>query len=363
MKKVNINIPGNEYCVYAGQDIFKELIPLINNAGLSRNALFVIDENVFTLHQNIFENIEQSGYKKISTLIIKVSEPLKSRITLEKIYKKLLDEGFGRDSVLIAVGGGIVGDIAGYAAATFMRGIQFIQIPTTLLAAVDSSVGGKTGINYFDTKNIIGAFKQPALVLIDTNFFGTLPQREIVCGLGEIVKYAFLTNRKFYEFVTNNLEKLIRLDQRILESILLECVRFKGAVVEADEKESGLRKILNFGHTFAHAVEVDQKYKLKHGEAVIVGVVCALFLSLKLNLISAEQLDEFLTLPCKMKDWIKIKKYDVEKMLGTMSRDKKNRDNKIKFVLIKDIGQIIPDAESKIEDVEFAICEAMKLFQ
>ncbi|MFH1194178.1 MAG: 3-dehydroquinate synthase [bacterium] len=363
MKKIKINIPGHPYNVYVGRNVFEQLVPKIHEGGLSKNALFVIDENVVGFHTKVLEKMDRTEFKKVSTLVIKATEPLKSRLTLEKIYKKLLDENFGRDSIIVAIGGGITGDISGYAAATFMRGIQYIQIPTTLLAAVDSSVGGKTGINFSNTKNIIGAFKQPEFVLIDTDFFQTLPRREIICGIGEVMKYAYLTDKKLFDFISNELDDLIGLKEKVVENVIIETVKFKGAVVEADEKETGLRKILNLGHTFAHAVEVDQKYKIKHGEAVVVGLACSLFLSRKLNLFTNQRLNEFLALPLQLKKKIRIKKYDLAKMIDTMSRDKKNRDNKIKFVLVKDIAQIIPDVEAGIGDVKYAVTEAIKLFQ
>jgi 3-dehydroquinate synthase len=263
---------------------------------------------------------------------------------------------------VLAIGGGITGDVAGFAASTYMRGIKYVQVPTTLLSAVDSSVGGKTGINFNDTKNIIGSFYQPDLVLIDSNFFKTLHNEEILCGVGELIKYAFITSPKFSKYLINNLENILSLDEKTIVKVISESVRYKGDVVFNDEKERGLRKVLNFGHTFAHAVEVEQNHKVKHGQAVIIGIACALYLSKKVGLINDEQLKNYLRILKPFEKLISVKKYDRNKLYSIMGRDKKNTSGNIKFVLIKDIGQIVLDYEAEKKDVFYAIDNGLALF-
>ena len=217
---------------------------------------------------------------KVSTYTFSANEKNKSLAQTEKIYKFLTDNAFDRNSIIVALGGGITGDIAGYVASTYMRGIRFIQIPTTLLSMVDSSVGGKTGVNFNHKKNMIGTFYQPDFVAIYPEFLSTLPKRELHSGAGEIFKYAFLADIKNYNLLKNNLSKLFSNKLFDIENTIQSCLKIKANVVENDEKEiTGLRKILNLGHTFAHAFEVESNYKLKHGEAVIGGIFCALFLS------------------------------------------------------------------------------------
>jgi 3-dehydroquinate synthase len=255
-----------------------------------------------------------------------------------------------------------VGDVAGFISATYMRGVQCVQVPTTLLAAVDSSVGGKTGINFHDTKNIIGAFYQPKLVLIDTRFLSTLSDEEILCGVGEIVKYAFITDDDMFNYVDNNLSKILNLDADTLNYVIHESIRFKGDVVQTDEKESGLRKILNLGHTFAHAFEVQQKHRIKHGQAVIVGIACALYLSNAIGIMNDEEFEKSINLIKSFADNIKLDKFDIADFEAIMIRDKKNKEGKIKFVLLKSVGELLVDVESDWKNVEAAIQNGTNLF-
>ena len=238
-----------------------------------------------------------------------------------------------------------------------------MQVPTTLLATVDSSVGGKTGINFEDTKNIIGAFNQPKFVLIDSTFVSTLSKKEMLSGLGEVIKYAYLTNPKFYQYVLSNIDNILGRKQDVLEKIIEESVRFKGDVVTNDEKETGARKMLNLGHTFAHALEVEQNFKIKHGHAVIIGIACALHLSHRLNLMNDKKLESLLGLVSQFKDLIKISEVDYKKSIAIMKRDKKNRDGKIKFVLLKDIGKILIDVEASERDMKYALKMGLSIFK
>ncbi len=363
MDKININLPQNGYTVFVGNKILKQLPKKIKALNLHTNLFIVVDSNVYKLYAPNMDAIVASHKGKVDILIIEVNEKLKSFSTMQKIYKSMLENDYSRDTLLVAIGGGIIGDICGFVAATFSRGIQYIQVPTTLLSTVDSSVGGKTGINFGNTKNIIGAFNQPNFVLIDIDFIQTLNREELLSGLGEIVKYAFLTNKDFYTYVTKNITKVFDKNPRVLKRIINESVRFKGDVVVSDEKENGNRKILNLGHTFAHAFEVETKYKLKHGQAVIVGIASALFLSLKLGLIKKQKMLELLKLISLFKNEIKIENINLKKAISVMQRDKKNRDGKIKFVLLKDVGNIVLDVEASHNDITYALEKGLGVFR
>ncbi|MGA7721109.1 MAG: 3-dehydroquinate synthase [Ignavibacteriaceae bacterium] len=355
MKKINVLLNDSSYQVIIGSGILPTLNILLHKYNLNRNILFIIDEKVMKQHERRIVNEFHSHNGKLIYYILKQGEKSKSYRELNKIYSCLLENNYGRDSLIIAVGGGVTGDLAGYAAATYMRGIQLVHVPTTLLSMVDSSIGGKTGINFENNKNMIGAFYQPKLVLVDTDFLKTLPKREFTSGLGEVIKYSYMADEKFFLYVMNNLHKAYKDDNKVLEQFIYNCAAIKSAVVSQDEKESGLRKILNLGHTFAHSFETNLKFKIKHGEAVIAGVISALYLSQKICLISEKELNYFLTLPLKIKLPTLIKKPDIEDIFNIMVHDKKNRGGKIKFVLVSGLGKIILDAEADKKSVTYAI--------
>jgi len=362
MEKINIDLPQNGYDVHVGKNILGQLLEIINSSNLNKNLFFVIDDNVYELHNEIIDSIISSYQGKVNTLIIKSSEKLKSFETLQNIYSALLEKNYTRDTLLVAIGGGIVGDICGFAAATFSRGIEYIQVPTTLLSAVDSSVGGKTGINFGNTKNIIGTFNQPNFVLIDINFLETLNKEEMLSGIGEVIKYAYLTNQSFYDYVKENINSIFAKDQKVLLEIIKESVRFKGDVVISDEKESGNRKMLNLGHTFAHAFEVESNFNLKHGKAVIVGIASALFLSFKLGIITKSKMEELLELIYLFKYEINISNLNFENLISIMKRDKKNKDGKINFVLIQDVGNILLDVKASQDDIIYSLENGIGVF-
>lgn len=362
MKKIEINVPEHPYNVYLGKGNFSKIKSLLKKENISGDILLIIDSNVNKYYNQLITSSFNGYQGKVKNIYIHSSEKNKSYSTLQKIHNYLIKHNFGRDSIIVAIGGGIIGDIAGFAASTYMRGIKFVQIPTTLLASVDSSVGGKTGINFINTKNVIGSFYQPRLVLIDSNFFDTLPNEERLCGLGEIIKYAYLTNNRFFSYVEKNSEKILSNHYNIIAKVISESINFKGSVVEADEKESGIRKVLNLGHTFAHAFEVEQKHKIKHGQAVIVGIACALQLSKELELLSNSKFEVFLTLVTKFNADITLGKVDINQIYKIMQRDKKNRKNEIMFVLIKDIGEILTDISVGKQLVQKSISTALDHF-
>ena len=362
MKKNEIKTSGKNYPVYIGANIFDSLEKVINTKKVYRNLFLVVDKKFQSLHRQDITRFTLNYSNKIFLHEYEACEANKNFESLLRILNDLITKNYGRDTTVIAIGGGITGDIAGFASSIYSRGVQFVQIPTTLLSAVDSSVGGKTGINFEETKNIIGSFYQPDIVLIDTEFLKTLPDEEIICGMGEIIKYAFLTDIKFFITIKNNLTKLLRLDSSITTKIVEACVNFKGDVVSRDEKESGLRKILNFGHTFAHGIEIEQNFKVKHGQAVIIGLACAIELSKKIGLLEKSLYNDFISLPLALKDKIAISGFDVEHIYEIMKRDKKGRDQKIKFVLLKDVGSLFVDVEAEENDILHSIRQGISYF-
>ena len=362
MKKIKVKAESREYPVYIGKNIFPSLHSLMQEKEMNQNAYVVVDNNVLEIHKKSVELFLAKKFKKVYLLQFNSSEKNKSSKSVERIYNSLIKNGYGRDSVIVAIGGGITGDLVGFAASTYGRGIQFVQVPTTLLAAVDSSVGGKTGINYGSTKNLIGSFYQPEFVLIDINFLRTLPEEEIICGVGEIIKYAYLSDQKLFDLLTKELKSLLSLKPGITENIIETCVRFKASVVASDEKETGLRKILNLGHTFAHAFEVEQHFSIKHGQAVTIGLICALYLSHQLGFISESQLEKYLVLPLSLQNKIHLDGCNVEAIYKIMLRDKKSREGKIKFVLLTEPGKLLIDVEAEKDQVIKAIEDGVSHF-
>ncbi|MFA6978165.1 MAG: 3-dehydroquinate synthase [Ignavibacteriaceae bacterium] len=350
MKTIAVPLKENKYEIYLGKGILEKFTSLCAKHSLPKRKFFVVDENVFRLHKKYLQTF-LTEEKTDSIYIFPSGEKSKSFKQISELHKVMLENKFGRDTLVVTIGGGVTGDATGFAASIFMRGVPVVHIPTTLLAAVDSSVGGKTGINFNNTKNIIGSFYQPKFVLIDTNFFSSLPEKEITCGLGEIIKYAYLTSQKFYDQVFLDFNFFYQKDFSKTEKLIASSINVKAEVVSSDEKETGLRKILNFGHTFAHAFESELHFKIKHGEAVIAGIICALYLSHEKGFITEEQLKKFLYLPKQIPLPVTLKNLDKEKLFQVMLSDKKNRDGKIKFVLLKNIGEILLDVEAEKAEV------------
>jgi 3-dehydroquinate synthase len=307
----------------------------------TKTFFIITDTNIAKLHLKYLVNLfRQHGYN-VKTAVISASEDGKSIRNLSYLYDKALEAGIDRKSCAIAFGGGVVGDTAGFFAATYMRGIDFIQIPTTLLAMTDSSIGGKTALNITNGKNIAGVFYQPKLVWINTSFLESLPERQIRNGLAEIIKYAFIFDYKFYNYLANLLGNEIILSKDFDYMIYKSC-SYKAKVVEKDEKETnGLRAVLNFGHTYAHALETVTHYKkFLHGEAVAIGMLFAAQLSLKLKLCGQEtynKVEKLLNLAAFNLDT----KNKPKQFLALMKKDKKSVNGNINFVLIKDIGKTV----------------------
>ena len=345
MKQITLKIKTKDrnYPIIIGKDLFNNLENIFNKYLINFDkCLIIVDHKI---NKKIINKISKSIKKKnIEISFFKSNEKSKNQKSVDKILDILLKKNFNRNDCLISVGGGITGDVSGFSASIFKRGLKFINIPTTLLAQVDSSIGGKTGINTVYGKNLLGSFYQPNLVISDTNFLKTLPRREVICGYGEILKHALIYNKKFFNFLNLNFLNIMKLKSTFIEKAIYESCKIKKNIVQKDEKEKNLRKILNFGHTFAHAYEATMGYskKLNHGEAVILGMGSALRFSLQKKIIKKNEFDFIQNHILKSKlpyDLNKIfKKKDIKKIVSFMIKDKKNQSEKINLILLKKIG-------------------------
>lgn len=286
--------------------------------------------------------------------VIEPGEKSKTLDTVRDIYAFLMDCRLERNSVLIALGGGVVGDITGFVAATFLRGINFVQVPTTLLAQADSSIGGKVGIDFQGSKNIIGSFYQPSFVYANVSTISTLPEREIRNGLAETIKHGLISDGDFFDYIEYNIKKIFSTDTNVLQYIAKTNCRIKGEIVAKDERESGLRAILNFGHTIGHAVESTSDFRLMHGECVSLGIIGAYKIALKLGMVTQKELGKVSGALEKSGMPVKIDGVDPELVYRQMYYDKKIKDGMLKFILPKGIGSVVQctvENEDIIKDV------------
>ena len=348
--KLTIKTKTQKYPIIIGYNLHKNLGNIIKKNSIEfRKCFLIVDKKVpkkFIL--NIKRSLKQ---KEIYIYSFNATEKNKNFDNIYKILELILSKNFSREDCIISIGGGITGDTSSLIASLYKRGLKFINLPTTLLAQVDSSIGGKTGINSKHGKNLIGSFYQPNLVLADTVFLKTLPKREIICGYGEIFKHSLINSKRFFNFLNKNYKKIFNLSSPYIEKAIYESCKIKKGVVEKDEKERGLRKILNFGHTFAHAYEASQKYnkKLNHGEAVILGIKTALNFSLENSFLKKNEYESIINhinnagLPSSLNKFFKAR--DLEEILSFMVRDKKNNSSKISLVLLKKVGSPIFNRE------------------
>ena len=337
MNTVNVELGDRSYPIYIGDNILFQL-GLVADLVVGRQVMVVTNTTVAPLYlEKLLTQLE--GFDPVSVKLAD-GEQYKTLETVTKIFDALLEHRFSRNSTLIALGGGVVGDITGFAAACYQRGINFIQIPTTLLAQVDSSVGGKTGVNHPLGKNMIGAFYQPLGVVADTAVLATLPDRELKAGIAEVIKYGFIYDAAFFEWLELNLDKIISQNQQALAYAIQRACEIKAEIVANDEKETGVRAILNFGHTFGHAIETGCGYgTYLHGEAISIGMCLAAELSYRLGHISLNELLrgihllERSGLPISLPEQLSVDNY-----LKLMAVDKKNIDGEIRVIVLEGMG-------------------------
>jgi 3-dehydroquinate synthase len=339
MESLRVDLGSRSYPIYVGAD-------LLGRAELYRphlgggSAAIVTNAVVAPLYlEKLVRTVEQAG-ARVTRIVVEDGEQAKRWEVLEKVFDALLAGRCGRDTLLIALGGGVVGDLAGFAAAVYQRGMPFVQVPTTLLAQVDSSVGGKTAINHARGKNMIGAFHQPLAVISDVTTLDTLPERELRAGLAEVIKHALALDLPFVEWLERNVEKVLHREADALTYVIKRCCELKAAIVAADEREAGARALLNFGHTFGHAIEAGTGYgSWLHGEAIAAGMVMAAELSLRLNLLGNAELTRVKSLIAKAGLPTAGPALAPQRLMDLMAGDKKAAQGKLRFVVLEALGR------------------------
>ena len=351
MKKLSVDLPDKSYPIFIGQNILSDPA-LISPYVSGKQVMIVTNETIAPLYleqtKQLFKDYQ------VETVILPDGEKYKTLDCLNLIYSALLTHKHNRTTTLVALGGGVVGDMTGFAAASYQRGVDFIQMPTTVLSQVDSSVGGKTGVNHALGKNMIGAFHQPNCVLIDIETLKTLPDKELSAGLAEVIKYGLICDAPFFEWLENNMERLLARDRdALIYAVEVSCTN-KAKVVAQDEREGGIRAILNLGHTFGHAIETDQGYgNWLHGEAVSAGTVMAADLSKRLGWITQNDylrivsILEAARLPVDCPVGM-----DGDRFKDLMSVDKKVLDGKLRLVLLKAMGQAVTTSDFAMDQLD-----------
>ena len=349
MKTLNVSLGERSYPIYIGSGLLKK--PELFKPWIADKSVFVVtNTTVGPLYSETLIQTISGDAKSVHEIVLPDGESYKDWATLQKIFDALLTYGADRKSVLIALGGGVIGDMVGFAAASFMRGIRFIQVPTTLLAQVDSSVGGKTGINHPLGKNMIGAFHQPVAVVADLDTLKSLPPRELSAGLAEVIKHGAIADAKFFDWIEAHRQELLNCDSKAMSHAVERSCEIKSAVVAADEKESGIRAILNFGHTFGHAIESGLGYgEWLHGEAVGCGMVMAADLSSRLGYLQTEDVNRIKKLIAAMGLPDGAPKLGNDRYFELMRIDKKSEGGEIRYITLETIGK------AKIEAVDDAI--------
>lgn len=342
MKIVPVSLGQRSYEILIEAGLLDRAAELFKRYRVQKRIFLVANPKVFQLFgKALLQKLSESRYQ-VTEILIPDGEKHKSLDTVEKLYTDLITQRADRSSTLVALGGGVTGDIAGFVAATLLRGIPYIQIPTTLLSQVDSSVGGKTGVNHPLGKNMIGAFYQPRLVCIDTDTLSTLPPREFQSGMYEVVKYGLIYDLEFFELFERRLEDIQNRVTDVLENVISRCCEIKAEITSHDEREQDLRRILNFGHTFGHALEAATEYQaLTHGEAIAWGMLAETRLSLLKGYLDAPTGKRIMQCIRGVGDLPPIDSVPIQRILEAMKRDKKRQGDQIVFVTLEDIGKTI----------------------
>jgi 3-dehydroquinate synthase len=349
MKTLKVDLGSRSYPIYIGANLIEQSV-LFKDCEKASSIYIVTNTTVAPLYAERLSKTLASFGKPIRTIVLPDGESYKDWKNLQLIFDDLLKFGADRQTMLVALGGGVIGDMTGFAAASFMRGVRFIQVPTTLLAQVDSSVGGKTGINHPLGKNMIGAFHQPVAVVADLNTLKTLPARELSAGLAEVIKHGAIADDLFLDWIEANTASLLACDTEAMAHAVLRSCEIKSAVVSADEREGGIRATLNFGHTFGHAIEAGMGYgEWLHGEAVGCGMVMGADLSCRLNHISKADVERLTKIIQSMNLPTQAPKFGAARYMELMQVDKKTEGGQIRYVLLEKIGKAqikgVPDAQ------------------
>jgi 3-dehydroquinate synthase len=341
MQTLSVNLGERSYPIHVGDGILSAVGDLLHQAGLGGRVAVITNPTIAQLYlDTIHDSLSRAGFN-VMPVLISDGEEHKNLKSLSVIYDRLIAERFDRRSCVLALGGGVIGDLAGFAAASFLRGIAYVQVPTTLLAQVDSSIGGKTGVNHQDGKNLIGAFYQPRLVLIDVAVLQSLPRRELIAGLAEVIKYGIIADPALFQLLEETIQKLIGLDHALLAQVIATSCAIKAKVVETDEREDDYRAVLNFGHTIGHALEAATAYrKYLHGEAIGIGMAQAAMISVQQCFCDQRSVERIRKLIKRAGLPLEIpREVSMQNLIQSMEVDKKAAGGKIKFVMCAGIGK------------------------
>ena len=348
---IRVRASAGDYSVACGPGILRQAGRVIEKLGRFTSVHILSSPKVWravggTVRRGISPAYEPQVH------LFNDAETAKNLRTVEEMARKLVRAGADRKALLIAVGGGVVGDVAGFLAASYLRGVALVQVPTTVVAQVDSAVGGKTGVNLPEGKNLVGAFYPPRIVLVDPDLLTTLPDREFRAGLAEVIKYGVIADEKLFRFLEENITRILRRDASVLQHVIRRCIEIKASVVSRDERESGPRETLNFGHTFGHALESATRYRrFQHGEAVALGMMCAALLGHELLETPADQVSRMVALIRQIGPFPTWPKIPAVRLLKTMSCDKKAEAGQLRFVLTPRLGCALSYADVPMKNV------------
>lgn len=357
-KKLNVKYKGNPCYNIRIASSFSSLEESLREdlPNLQRRVCIVTDSHVAALYLDEIASICGDLFTEVISFVFPAGEASKNMDTVQSLYLPLIEKHFDRNDLLIALGGGVVGDLTGFAAATYLRGIDFLQIPTTLLAQVDSSIGGKTGVDFQQYKNMVGAFHMPRMVYMNTATLNTLPAEQFSSGMAEIIKHGLIRDEAYYRWISDHREGICGLDPELLEEMIYRSCQIKGSVVEEDPKEKGVRAHLNFGHTVGHAVEKLSDFRLSHGYSVALGMKAAAYLSKKLGYLSGEDISEMLSVFASFGLPVSLPlEEDSREILQATKSDKKMAGKQIKFIILTAVGTAQIYREFTDEDLLEAI--------
>lgn len=364
VEQLHVSLDARGYDILVGERLLANVGQYIAPILKGRNVIIISDSNVARFYLHRLSNSLEEAKIRFRCLIVPAGEATKSLNSFSQLMENLLEQKPDRSTVLIALGGGVVGDLTGFAASVLLRSVDFIQIPTTLLSQVDSSVGGKTGINSNFGKNLIGSFHQPILVLSDVATLATLPKRELLSGYAEVVKYGFINDPDFFNWLEQNAKAILSGDTALQTQAIIKSCAAKATIVAADEKEQNIRALLNFGHTFAHALEAETGYSetLLHGEAVAIGMIMAFAASVKLGICPKEDLinatNHLKTIGLPVSPLSIRKDWDIEALMEHFTRDKKAVGGKLTFVLSRGIGKAFTQNNVDADIIRQTLVEA-----
>ncbi len=355
-----VHLDGNPVYDIVLEQSFEALDQEVKKLGTETKKLCIVtDSNVASLYLDEVQKRLSKVAQRVDAFIFPAGEEYKNLNTVKDLYERLIQKSYQRNDMLVALGGGVTGDLCGFAAATYLRGISFIQIPTTLLSQVDSSIGGKTGVDFDAYKNMVGAFHMPSLVYTNVKTLSTLPEEQFISGMGEVVKHGLIQNKEYYLWLLANSANIMSRDEAICQNMILESNKIKRRVVEDDPKEKGSRALLNFGHTLGHSIEKLKEFSMPHGHCVAVGCLAAIRISVNRGYLSEDELREFKNVMKTFQMPLKIEGISADAVLEAVKHDKKMEAGRIKFILLKSLGQAVVDPTVSREEMHLGLCEIL----